>query len=309
MFNMGGLRKKMPITFWTFLIGGFALSGFPLVTAGFWSKDEILADAFAQRNSSSVAPFVFITLALAALLTAFYTMRQISLTFLGEARSDAAHHAQETKWTMTLPLAILAVFAVAAGWSGIPEHFPAIGGLLPNWFHEFVGSTLAEHPEAAPFNVIPLLTSLVVALGGLSLGWLVYRKVPTGAPDPLSKPLGGLYGVLKNKYYFDEAYDFLFVRPAIWLAETFTYQWMDQGLIDGILHAVSRVAFALGDIFRNFIDKPIVNGFGDFVGESVKRLGRSFRFIQTGRVQQYMAMALVIAFWMVFYYLFVLVQR
>ncbi len=84
MYNMGGLRRKMPVTFWTFLIGGLALSGFPLVTAGFWSKDEILADGFAH------APLVFIVLALAALLTAFYTGRQITLVFLGEPRTKAA---------------------------------------------------------------------------------------------------------------------------------------------------------------------------------------------------------------------------
>src|SRR5689334_14528111 len=139
MFNMGGLRRKMPITFWTFLIGGFALSGFPLVTAGFWSKDEILADAFGHGHI-----VIFITLALAAFLTAFYTMRQITLTFLGEARTTEAEHAQETPWTMTAPLVILSVFAVAYGWVGIPEEFPLLGGILPNWIHEFVGGTLAE---------------------------------------------------------------------------------------------------------------------------------------------------------------------
>ncbi len=88
MFNMGGLRRRMPITFWTFLVGGFALSGFPLVTAGFWSKDEILADAFGHGHT-----LVFFTLALAAFLTAFYTMRQITLTFLGEPRTQEAEHA------------------------------------------------------------------------------------------------------------------------------------------------------------------------------------------------------------------------
>ena len=110
---------------------------------------------------------VFVTLAIAAFLTAFYTMRQITLTFLGEPRTDAAEHAQETKWTMTVPLIVLSVFAIGYGWVGIPEHFPLLGGLIPNWFHEFVGSTLAVMPEAAPFNIVPLLTSLVVALGGL----------------------------------------------------------------------------------------------------------------------------------------------
>jgi NADH-quinone oxidoreductase subunit L len=301
MFNMGGLSKKMPITFWTFLIGGFALSGFPLVTAGFWSKDEILADAFGHGHW-----VVFLTLALAALLTAFYTMRQISLTFLGAPRTTSASHAQETKWTMTLPLVILAFFAVTAGWAGIPEHFPALGGLLPNWFHEFVGSTLGEPGEALAFNIVPLLTSLVVALGGLYLGWRVYRDIPAGAPDPLERPLGAVYPVLKNKYYFDELYDFLFVRPAYWLAETFSYKLLDRGLIDGILHTIAQALYSLGDIFRNWIDKPIVNGFGDLVGETVKWFGRTFRFVQTGRVQQYMVMALVIAFGTLFYYLYFL---
>jgi len=303
MTNMGGLRKKMPITFWTFLIGGLALSGFPLVTAGFWSKDEILADAFGHGHWA-----VFLTLALAAFLTAFYTMRQISLSFLGEPRTGAAEHAVESRWTMTFPLAVLAVFAVAAGWVGIPEHFPVVGGLIPNWFHEFVGGTLAEHPETVAFNWIPLLTSLVVALGGLYLGWLVYRGVHAGQADPLQRPLGPVYTVLFRKYYFDELYDLLFVRPAIWLSETFAYLWLDRGLIDGTLHLVARAAFSVGGYLRNWIDKPIVNGFGDFVGESVKSLGRTLRFIQTGRVQQYMVMALVIAFGTLFYYLFFLAQ-
>jgi len=300
MFNMGGLRKKMPLTFWTFLIGGFALSGFPLVTAGFWSKDEILADAFGNGHI-----LVFGTLALAALLTAFYTMRQITLTFLGEPRTKAAEHAKETPWTMTLPLVILAVFSVAAGWVGIPEHFPAIGGLLPNWFHEFVGGTLLELPEAVAFNAVPLLTSLVVALGGLYLGWLVYRNLPAGAKDPVEEAVPSVHTVLKNKYYFDELYDTLFVRPAYWISETFTSAWMDRGVIDGFLHWVAMVTGIIGNAFRNYIDKPIVNGFGDFVGESVKKFGRNFRVIQTGRIQQYMIGALfTLAFFSVlFYYL------
>jgi NADH-quinone oxidoreductase subunit L len=300
MFNMGGLRKKMPLTFWTFLIGGFALSGFPLVTAGFWSKDEILADAFGHGHI-----VVFGTLALAALLTAFYTMRQITLTFLGEPRTKAAEHAQETPWTMTLPLAILAVFSVAAGWVGIPEHFPALGGLVPNWFHEFVGGTLLELPEALAFNIVPLLTSLVVALGGLYLGWLVYRNLPAGAKDPLEETVPEMHKVLQKKYYFDEIYDTIFVRPAYWISETFTSAWMDRTVIDGALHWVAMVSGPIGNALRNYIDKPIVNGSGDLVGESVKKFGWTFRNIQTGRIQQYMIGALfTLAFFSVlFYYL------
>jgi NADH-quinone oxidoreductase subunit L len=302
MLNMGGLRKRMPITFWTFLAGGLALSGFPLLTAGFWSKDEILADAFAHGHI-----VVFITLALAALLTAFYTMRQITLTFLGKPRTEEAKHAHETPWTMTLPLAILAVFAIGAGWVGIPSDF--LGLSLPeNWFHEFVGGTLAEHPAAVPFNIIPFLTSVVVAGTGLVVGYLVYRKQAAGAPDPLKKLLGGLHTVLKNKYYFDELYDFLFVRPAIWLADTFTNKWLDQGLIDGILHGVARIASSVGTVLRNYFDKPVVNGFGDVVGEGTKKLGRNLRVIQTGRIQQYLLMALILVFTTMFYVVYRVVQ-
>jgi NADH-quinone oxidoreductase subunit L len=283
MFNMGGLRKKMPITFWTFLIGGFALAGFPLVTAGFWSKDEILADAFGHGHLA-----VFLTLAVAAFLTAFYTMRQITLTFLGEPRTKAAEYAQETPWTMTLPLIVLAIFAVAYGWVGIPEHFPILGGVVPNWFHEFVGSTLSEMPEAAPFNWAPLLTSLLVSLGGLGLGWWVYRGVRTVEEDKFQIP------VLKNKWYFDEAYTFLFVRPSYWFAEKVVYLALDKGLIDGVLHTIGHSAAVIGTALRTYIDKAIINEtIGDGTAKVVKSSGAELRPIQSGRLQQYMVASLL----------------
>jgi NADH-quinone oxidoreductase subunit L len=288
MLNMGGLRKKMPVTFATFLIGGLALSGFPLVTAGFWSKDEILADAFYHHHY-----IVFGVLALAALLTAFYTMRQITLTFLGEPRTKAAEHAHESVRSMTLPLVILSVFAVAAGWVGIPEEFPLIGGIIPNWFHEFIAGTLIEHPKTIPFNLVPLLTSVGVALGGLLIGYAIYRRVKAGAADPLRKPMGAVYTLLENKYYFDELYQVAFVKPAYWLAETFTYRWIDRRLIDGFLHFVGRSTLKIGAFLRSYIDMPIVNGAGDLVGEGTKRIGRTIRVIQTGRVQEYLIIGIV----------------
>jgi NADH-quinone oxidoreductase subunit L len=283
MFNMGGLRKKMPVTFWTFLIGGFALSGFPLITSGFWSKDEILADAFGHGHW-----WVFGTLAIAAFLTAFYTMRQITLTFLGEPRTQEAEHAQETPLTMTAPLVILSIFAIGFGWVGIPEHFPVLGGLIPNWLRWLGHGTLAEHPEAVAFNWIPLLTSLVVALGGLFFGWLTYRNVQTAAEDKFQIPL------LKNKYYFDELYDFLFVKPAYWFAETFVYKWMDKGLIDGILHVFDPITNGLGSFIRNYFDLPVINRFfGDGSADVTYWFGGKLRAIQTGRIQQYLMYALV----------------
>ncbi len=286
MFNMGGLRKKMPITFWTFLIGGFALSGFPIITAGFWSKDEILADAFGHGHMT-----IFITLAVAAFLTAFYTMRQITLTFLGEPRTEEAEHAHETPWTMTAPLVVLSFFAITYGWVGIPEHFPVFGGLVPNWFHEFVGGTLAEHPEALEFNIVPLLTSLVVALGGLFLGWLTYRNVTSVEQDKLQIPL------LKNKYYFDEAYEIIFIKPLTWFSEVFVSKWMDKGLIDGILHLFGPATGGVGSAIRNYFDVPFINQFiGDGSADATYWIGKNLRPIQTGRIQQYLFLSMVVLF-------------
>jgi NADH-quinone oxidoreductase subunit L len=293
MFNMGGLRRKMPVTFWTFLIGGLALSGFPILTAGFWSKDEIFAEAF---GSGYLA--VFITLALAAFLTAFYTMRQITLTFFGEPRTKAAEHAHETTWTMTVPLIVLAVFAVGYGWVGMPEWFT--GGLVSNWFHEFVGGTLAELPAAVKFSWTPLLTSLGVALGGLFFGWLVYRKVNSPAEDKLQIPL------LKNKYYFDEIYSFLFVKPAYWISEKFTDLFMDRLIIDGVLHSMARFSLFLGNVFRNYFDKPVINGFiSDGTGNAVKASGNGLRKVQAGRIQYYMVVSMVVlvVFAVLYYFL------
>jgi NADH-quinone oxidoreductase subunit L len=287
MLNMGGLAKKMPVTFWTFLLGGLSLSGFPLITAGFWSKDEILSGAF---NGGHLV--VFITLALAALLTAFYTMRQITLTFLGKPRTKAAEHASESVPTMTMPLVVLAFFAVTAGWTGIPESFPGLGGLIPNWFEEFVGSMLTHHPEAG-HSLVPLFTSLTVALGGLLLGWLTYRNVQK-AEDPLVKPLGGLHTVLQNKYYIDELYAVIFYKPAHWIAETFTYQFLDKKVIDGILHAIARFGVWLGGIVRNSFDLPLINGAGDAAATGTRGLGAFLQTLQTGKVQQYMLIAVAI---------------
>ena len=284
MYNMGGLRTRMPITFWTFLIGGFALSGFPLFTAGFWSKDEILAEAFGHGHWA-----VFLTLAVAAFMTAFYTMRQITLTFLGEPRTEEAEHAQETPWTMTVPLMTLSIFAIAFGWVGVPEHFPILGGLIPNWLHEFVGSTLAEPPEEVAFNWIPLLTSIVVALGGLCLGWVTYRNVHSVAEDRLQIPL------LKNKYYIDEFYDRAFVKPAYRFAENFVYKFLDQGVIDGFLHTFGPVTQRLGAFIRNYFDLPVINRFfGDGTAEVTYMAGKRMRVVQTGRIQQYLMLALVV---------------
>jgi len=211
------------------------------------------------------------------------------LTFLGEPRTKEAEHAQETPWTMTTPLVILAFFAVTYGWVGIPEHFPLLGGLVPNWLHEFVGGTLAEHPEAVEFSPWPLITSFVVALGGLFAGWLVYRNINSPAEDKLQ------ISFLKNKYYFDEIYDYIFVKPAIWVSEVLVSAWMDKGFIDGILHIFGPATGGLGSFIRNKFDLPVVNRFfGDGTADVTYWFGGKLRAVQTGRIQQYLMFALVV---------------
>jgi len=293
----------MPVTFWTFLAGGLALSGFPLITAGFWSKDAILGGAF---NGGYLA--VFIALALAALLTAFYTARQITLTFLGEPRTHAAEHAHESRRVMTIPLIILAVFAVGVGWAGIPASFPGLGGLIPDWFGNFLNSMLPAGAPGEAASLVPLFTSLVVSLGGLLLGWAVYRKHAAGQKDPLQS-MGGVYSLLKNKYYIDEFYNWAFVKPAYWIAETFTYKWIDKIVIDGFLHAIGRFGLWLGRILRGWFDLPVINGIGDGIADGTRAVGADLKPAVTGRIQQYMlvTMLVVVVVGIIFYIFLVLI--
>ena len=150
-------------------------------------------------------------------------------------------------------------------------------------------------PVFEGYSLAPLFTSLVVALGGLYIGWLVYRRLPKNGTDPLQNTLGGVYTLLKNKYYFDEIYHTLFVVPALWLAETFTAIWVDRWLIDGILHGIARLTLWVGGAFRNLFDLPIINGTGDSIGKGIRLFGFSLKPVQSGRIQQYMLTALVVA--------------
>lgn len=312
MRNMGGLRHKMPITFWTFVIGGFALAGFPFVTAGFWSKDEILADAWFQGTTggNSFAMIVFFVLAVAAFLTAFYTARQISLTFLGKPRTPLAEHAHESNAFITIPLVGLAFFAVTFGWLGIPDNFLGTDGIFTNLYHHFVGATIEEtmhslnelgvhvHEIATlPFNWVPLLTSLVVALGGLTLGWWLYGREPRARaedPDRMERPLGAAWTFLANKWYWDELYQIILVQPVEWFSETFVSEWIDKGAIDGTLHLIARTVYAIGRYMKRFEERVISDGV-DAVKDAFLGAAREFRTIQTGKLQEYVLVSTGIA--------------
>ncbi len=310
MRYMGGLRKKMPITFWTFLIGGFALAGFPFVTAGFWSKDEIFAEAFAlMQEGSMTAVFVLVMLVLAAFLTAFYTGRQITMTFLGKPRTPLAEHAHESNKFMTIPLILLAVFAVGAGWSGITDNFVGTSGIFRNYFHGLVGSSIEEtmlelykaglvaHPiETLAWRWEPLIMSLIVALGGLYLGWWIYgrKPLPVGFTDPIKRPLGPLYDFFQNKWYWDELYHTVFYRPTIWVSEQLVPVFIDKGIIDGILHLIARVTYIIGHYAKRF-EEIVISGGVDWLKDKTLVFANWTRQLQTGNVQEYVAVSSLIA--------------
>ncbi len=308
MRNMGGLREQMPYTFYTFLIGGLSLAGFPLLTAGFWSKDEILADAWLGLSKGyGPQAFVFIMLALAAFLTAFYTTRQIGMTFFGENRTEEAEHASLgepiVNFTMVAPLMVLAVFAIFAGFIGVPPDFPIFGAIFSgggsNPFFTYVNASLLHPiPKPAFVDVWPaVITSFVVALGGIYLGWVMYIRKPleAGEEDPMVRILGPLWPVLENKYYIDELYYIVFIRPSQLFSKHVVSEFIDKGLIDGFLHLVGRVFTWIGD-FSKVMNAWLIDGFGDAIPEGIGAFGRWFRRVQTGRVQQYLllvALALI----------------
>jgi len=292
MRNMGNLLQRMPRTGWTFIIGGMALSGFPLITAGFWSKDEILASAWGAGHV-----WVFATLSLAAFLTAFYTMRQIGLTFLGKPNSAGASHAPESVGSMTWPLMLTSVFAISAGWMGIPENFPALGGIVPNWLEHFLEpfmETLNLHPHALEFSFIPLVTSLVVVLAGLGLGYVIYGQgLQEGQIDPLARLLGPIWWAWHRKYWVDEFYHYTIIAFVLGLSKflaLFDREWV----IDALVNVIGRVALWLSALLAAF-DRVVVDGAVTGLGWLSDQAGDITRLLQNGRVQAYLLFGLLMA--------------
>ncbi len=286
MRNMGGLLSRMPRTGWTFIIGGLALAGFPFITAGFWSKDEILASAW---NGHLI---VFTVLAISAFLTAFYTARQIGLTFFGEPRTEMARHTPESVPQMTIPLLLITPFAILLGFIGIPG-MNWIAGLLDPYL-EFQG-VHAHHHE---FSFLPMLVSIVVALGGLGLGWVVYGKgLKVGQIDPLRKVLGPLWLVFYNKYWVDELYNNTIVAFTRALAK-FLYWFDDFWVLDPIVDAIGATGFWLGRFVAAF-DRFVIDGIVNASAWFSARAGTLLRNAQDGSVQVYLlVLAVSVTVWL-----------
>lgn len=276
MRNMGGLSKKMKITYWTFLVSTIAISGIPPL-AGFFSKDEILWWSFGSTRGHWL---LWLTATAAAAMTAFYMFRLVSMTFWGEQRTDAKakDHIPESPWTITLPLVILATLAALGGLVGIPK---LLGG--SNHLEKFLEPVFGHAQET--FNIAAhgthttemglMILSVIVASLGIGIALYMYNSRPD-LPGKFVAAFPGLHRAVFNKWYVDEIYDALFVNPTKKLG-TFLWKGFDVKVIDGL-----------------------VNG----VASTVNACSRGLRYTQSGQVASY-AMTMVIGvFAIVGYYVF-----
>lgn len=280
MRNMGGLRGPMKTTFVVYLIGALALAGiWPL--AGFWSKDEILAEAL------HLNPTVYWLLTIAAFFTAFYMGRQILLVFFGKPRSEAAAHARENPLIVTLPLMILAALSVFGGLLNLPG------------FHTF--TSWLEHTivtlQPGEFNLQVALTSTGLAVLAVFLSWLVYsrrytrmRELPPARrqDDPLRPLLGPFFSLLENKYWVDELYWAVILRPYIalarFLAEVIDWRFWHDWFHDSVIW---RGYNALTRFLAEPFDLGVIDGIANGLATFTYRLANTLRRVQTGFVRNY----------------------
>jgi NADH-quinone oxidoreductase subunit L len=270
---MGGLKKHMPATFWTFFIATIAIAGIPGMS-GFFSKDEILWQSFSSPYGNVV---FWIIGAVAAGITAFYMFRLVFMTFFGKLRADdeIAHHVHESPKTMTIPLMILAVLSVIGGFIGIPAIFGG-GNHFEHFLHPVFEKSIeikeemlaaqghaVHHAHSTEWMLMGIV--FIIVISGIGLAYVLYMK-KTDLPGIISQRLGVIYKLVFNKYYVDEIYNFLIVQP---------------------LKNISNI------VLWKFIDVKIIDGAVNGTGFLVRSTSRVLRGIQTGFVQNY---ALVFVF-------------
>ena len=322
MRNMGGLRRKMPITFITMLIATLSISGVPFVFSGFWSKDKILAGVLGRAMEwNSIHHYILFGIALlAACITAFYMFRLIFMTFFGEPRNQEMHNmAHESPWVMTAPLIILAVlsFPFVNLWFNkdyveAPEqphlHAPQHAYVSPdtetgdaNFGFSFFGVSDAqaadeeggkngEKADAAYYihkraHNIAMALSIIVAGLGILLSWLFYHRRRFSA-ESVATTFRPVYNLFWHKYYFDEFYDGVLVTVTVWKSRLFAR--FDLSVIDGIVNGVSTVTRRVFAAFIGFFDNRVVDGIVNRVAEVTWAAGGRIRRIQTGAIQTYL---------------------
>jgi len=253
MNRMGGLSKKIRWTYLTMLTATLAITGFPPF-AGFFSKDSILLSAFQNENGGRSAGYVLYGFGLAtALLTSFYMFRLIFLTFHGKQRYDEHKvHVHESPRTMLVPLMILAVLSIIGGWLAAP----AMLGTGPDYFTKFLqpvfGGSEAAGPEgeARALELTLAGIAVITALIGVTVAFWLYLKRP-GKADSLAKSLRGIYTTLLNKYYVDELYAAMIVKPLLWISTNVLWKTADVAGIDGAVNGIAAGITAIGDGVRH----------------------------------------------------------
>ena len=243
LFNMGGLRKYLPVTFFTMWMGAFALAGVPLFS-GFFSKDAILWETFAAGNEA-----LWLMGVVVAGLTAFYISRLMFLAFHGRERSEKQHQGppdlspKEPSWSVTLPLIILAGFSLLAGYLGLPSYWGSNRleeFLAPSFRFQFSGQPAAAIEHAHLTEVILTLVTLAVAFFGFALAYHFYIKDPQVA-GRLANRFPWLYALLRRKFFVDEIYDWLLVGPVQRLSRTILWKGMDVRVVDGLVHGTASL--------------------------------------------------------------------
>lgn len=296
MRNMGGLRKRMPITYITYLVGTLGLAGiFPF--AGFWSKDEILADAwFEGFELNATSGFIaFGALLAAAAFTAFYMWRQVVLVFFDDARSEAAERAPESNGAMLLPLVVLAIFTCVIGLINVPKATPIFDGIYhPYEFKHFLEHSLVSVSRGHTLDFNLLIAGVALALGIVSI--IVAHRVYKGKGlasekrDQLetSAPTRGLFKLANARLYWDEFYSAIIERPfnrlADFLADRVDWEFLHDYFHDRI---IKRGFDTVGDLLSQPFDLGIVDGTVNGVGLFVQRAANWMRRSQTGYVRLY----------------------
>jgi NADH-quinone oxidoreductase subunit L len=254
MPHMGGLRSKIPITFWCMFIATFAITGIPGF-AGFFSKDEILE---AARSGPNANVWLWLLGLIGAGFTSFYMFRLIFLTFFGEPRYDEHKvHVHESPYNMTVPLILLAILSTVGGWAAAPR---LVGGT--DYFEKFLHPVFSMYapagvegtPEAVEAPGIMLLHALtgwpvLIALAGLLIAWWFYIKSPQ-TPKKLAESLRGPYTLVLHKYYVDELYNAAIIQPLLWISTNVLWHVVDEGVIDGTVNGVARVSRETGSELR-----------------------------------------------------------
>jgi NADH-quinone oxidoreductase subunit L len=267
MRKMGGLRPHLPATYWTYVVATLAIAGAPF-TAGFFSKDLILWQAFSSPHGS---PGLWAVAWITAGMTAFYMFRQLFMVFHGACRADehVKAHIHESPAVMTVPLMVLAIGSIFAGWLGAPEYL--WGSRWDQWLVPIFGAAQeAEHGSLDTEIILMLLTLAIVSVGIL-LAYLSYGR-GVELPERLSALAGGsFYRVLLNKYYIDELYDFVVVRPFTVISQALA-QFFDLQVIDGAVNGIAAAARGLSAVWRGIQTGNVQHYLIGFVAGTVALL-------------------------------------